>query len=262
MTEQSNDQFHASSFMQGHNAEYLEQLYARYANDPGAVDEAWQAFFRQMGDDEVSVKHEAAGPSWARADWPPQPDDDLTQALDGQWVEPAKQVEKIKAVAAKHSTPVSEDAIKTAVLDSIRALMLIRAYRIRGHLAADLDPLGISNQDSHPELDPRAYGFTDGRHGPANLPRQGAGSRIRVDARDRGHRQTHLLRHLRAAVHAHLEPRRGQLAQGADRGLRQGNPVYPRGPQSDPEQAGRGRRVREVPACQIHGHQAFRPRWR
>jgi hypothetical protein len=35
MTEQSpNDQFHASSFMQGHNAEYLEQLYARYANDP------------------------------------------------------------------------------------------------------------------------------------------------------------------------------------------------------------------------------------
>ena len=44
MTDQSpNDQFHASSFMQGHNAAYLEQMYARYANDPGAVDEAWQA---------------------------------------------------------------------------------------------------------------------------------------------------------------------------------------------------------------------------
>ena len=51
------------------------------------VDEAWQAFFRQMGDDEVSVKQEAAGPSWARADWPPQPNDDLTQALDGQWAQ-------------------------------------------------------------------------------------------------------------------------------------------------------------------------------
>ena len=43
MTDQSaNDLFHASSFMQGHNAEYLEQLYAQYANNPGAVDEAWQ----------------------------------------------------------------------------------------------------------------------------------------------------------------------------------------------------------------------------
>ena len=61
MTEQKpNDQFHASSFMQGHNAEYLEQMYARFANDPGAVDAAWADFFRQMGDDEISVKREAA----------------------------------------------------------------------------------------------------------------------------------------------------------------------------------------------------------
>ena len=45
MTDQSpNDQFHASSFMQGHNAEYLKQMYARYAGDPNAVDAAWQAF--------------------------------------------------------------------------------------------------------------------------------------------------------------------------------------------------------------------------
>lgn len=72
MTDQSaNDLFHASSFMQGHNAEYLEQLYARYANDPNAVDAAWQEFFRQMGDTDLDVKKEAAGPSWARTDWPP-----------------------------------------------------------------------------------------------------------------------------------------------------------------------------------------------
>ena len=68
-----NDVFHASSFLQGHNAEYVEQLYARYADNPGAVDESWQAFFRALGDDEVSVKREAEGPSWARTDWPPMP---------------------------------------------------------------------------------------------------------------------------------------------------------------------------------------------
>ena len=86
MTEQSpNDQFHASSFMQGHNAAYLEQLYAQFANDPAAVDAAWAEFFRQLGDAELDVKAEAHGPSWARGDWPPVPDDDLTGALTGEY---------------------------------------------------------------------------------------------------------------------------------------------------------------------------------
>ena len=165
MTDQSpNDQFHASSFMQGHNAEYLEQMYARYANDPNAVDEAWQNFFRQLGDDEVSVKKEAAGPSWARTDWPPTPNDDLTHALDGMWAMPAEVKgagDKIKAKAAAKGVEVSEDAVKRAVLDSIRALMIIRAYRIRGHLVADLDPLGMRDKTPHPELDPKSYGFTE-----------------------------------------------------------------------------------------------------
>ena len=78
MTEQSpNDIFKASSFLQGHNAEYIEQLYARYATDPNAVDEGWQAFFREMGDDGSDARAEAAGPSWARVStsspWPPSP---------------------------------------------------------------------------------------------------------------------------------------------------------------------------------------------
>ena len=81
-----NSEFKASSFMQGHNAEYLEQLYAQYARDPKALDETWQEFFKAMGDDEVSIKKDAAGPSWGRRDWPPTSNDDLTAALDGQWV--------------------------------------------------------------------------------------------------------------------------------------------------------------------------------
>ena len=162
MTEHSpNDQFHASSFMQGHSAEYLEQLYARYANDPNAVDEGWRDFFKALGDTDLDVKREAAGPSWARADWPPQPNDDLTQALDGQWAEPSIAAEKIKSKAAEKGVSVSEDQIKQAVLDSIRAIMIIRAYRIRGHLAADLDPLGMREINAHPELDPKNYGFSE-----------------------------------------------------------------------------------------------------
>jgi 2-oxoglutarate dehydrogenase E1 component len=166
MTDQSpNDLFQASSFMQGHNAEYLEQLYAQYANDPNAVDQAWQEFFRALGDAEPDVKAEAAGPSWARADWPPAPNDDLTGALTGEWpvqAEAKGAEKKIREKAAEKGIEVTDEVIKRAVLDSIRALMIIRAYRIRGHLVADLDPLGMRDATPHPELDPKSYGFTEG----------------------------------------------------------------------------------------------------
>ena len=166
MTDQSsNDLFHASSFMQGANAEYLEQMYALYANDPDAVDAAWQSFFKAMGDDDVVIKQEASGPSWARSDWPPQPQDDLTAALTGEWpVAPAETKaagKKIADQAKAVGVQLTDDQIQRAVLDSVRALMLIRAYRIRGHLAADLDPLGMHGQNPHPELDPKSYGFTE-----------------------------------------------------------------------------------------------------
>ena len=167
MTDQSNNaQFHASSFMQGHNAEYLEQLYAQYAKDPNAVDAAWAEFFRAMGDDEVSVKAEAEGPSWARTDWPRQPSDDWTNALTGEWpvaaAEGKSAGKKIADKAQEKGVEVSDEAMKRAVLDSIRAIMLIRAYRVRGHLAADLDPLGMRDtKDAEASLDPKNYGFTD-----------------------------------------------------------------------------------------------------
>lgn len=166
MTDQSpNDLFQASSFMQGHNAEYLEQMYARYANDPNAVDQAWQEFFRQLGDADLDVKAEAEGPSWARNDWPQQPSDELTSALTGEWAPAPAETKgagkKIKAQAEAKGVTLTDDQVQRAVLDSIRALMLIRAYRIRGHLAADLDPLGLHGREPHPELDPKSYGFTD-----------------------------------------------------------------------------------------------------
>ena len=118
MNDQSpNSQFKASSFMQGHNAEYLEQLYAQYAQDPKALDETWQNFFEAMGDDEVSIKREAEGPSWGRRDWPPALNDDLTAAMDGQWApdEEANQIaQKINKVAEEKNIEISNDAIQRA----------------------------------------------------------------------------------------------------------------------------------------------------
>ncbi|SHI86572.1 2-oxoglutarate dehydrogenase E1 component [Wenxinia saemankumensis] len=164
MTDQSrNDVFHASSFLQGHNADYVEQLYARYADDPKSVDDSWAEFFAQLGDAAEDARAEAAGPSWTRADWPPMPTDELTAALDGQWATDGKAAaDKIASKAAEKGVTLGEAQVRQAVLDSLRALMIIRAYRIRGHLAADLDPLGMRETGSHPELDPASYGFGEG----------------------------------------------------------------------------------------------------
>ena len=161
MTEQSpNAQFHSSSFLQGHNAEYVEALQARYAEDPSSVDAGWRAFFEGLGESASDATRAARGPSWVRADWPPVPNDDLVAALDGQWAEPAKAVgDKVRARAQEKGFSITEAQVQQAVLDSLRALMIIRAYRIRGHLIADLDPLRLAEPVPHPELRPETYGF-------------------------------------------------------------------------------------------------------
>lgn len=165
MNDQSpNAAFRDSSFLQGANAAWVEQLYGQWANDPAAVDQAWDEYFRSLGDDLSSVTREAQGASWARRDWPPVPADDSTAALTGEW--PAAKAEakgaqdKIAAKAAEKGVSLSDEQLRRAVLDSVRAIMLIRAYRIRGHLFADLDPLGMREMPPLGELDPATYGFT------------------------------------------------------------------------------------------------------
>jgi 2-oxoglutarate dehydrogenase E1 component len=94
------------------------------------------------------------GPSWARANWPSFATDDLTAALD-----PTQMAVEVKAAAAKAGKSLSEAEVADAAGDSIRAMMLIRTYRVRGHLAANLDPLGLTKQDIPADLTPEYHGF-------------------------------------------------------------------------------------------------------
>ena len=105
-------------------------------------------------------------PSWKRANWPLTPTGELVNALDGNWqvVEKAIGDKLAKKAAEKPATAAapapSQSDIQRAARDSVRALMLVRAYRMRGHFHANLDPLGIEARPSHEELDPASYGFT------------------------------------------------------------------------------------------------------
>ncbi len=96
------------------------------------------------------------GPSWARTNWPPVETDDLTGALD-----PTQMQVAVKAAAKAQGKPASEAEIAEAAEDAIRAQMLIRTYRVRGHLAANLDPLGLTQRDLPADLTPEYHGLTD-----------------------------------------------------------------------------------------------------
>jgi len=158
----ANSAFARTSFLYGGNADYIDKLYARYEADPQAVDAQWQLFFSGLKDPGANVVQNARGPSWQRSDWPPVPNGDLISALDADWGEIEKGIgDKVRATAQAKGVEVSAGAVQQAARDSVRALMLIRAYRARGHLRANLDPLGLEPAKDAPELDPRTYGFTD-----------------------------------------------------------------------------------------------------
>ncbi|MFZ0720084.1 MAG: 2-oxoglutarate dehydrogenase E1 component, partial [Xanthobacteraceae bacterium] len=158
----ANAAFALTSFLYGGNAAYIDDLYGRYEIDPKSVDAEWQAFFQSLKDDARDVEKNAQGPSWARSDWPPLPRNDLVAALDGNWAEASQALGgKVKAQAQTRGVDLSAADVERATRDSIRALMLIRAYRARGHFHANLDPLGLEAQKNEEELDPRTYGFSD-----------------------------------------------------------------------------------------------------
>jgi 2-oxoglutarate dehydrogenase E1 component len=158
----ANAAFALSSFLQGTNATYIDEIYARYEKDHASVDPEWQEFFRSLKDPPGDVRKNAEGPSWARRNWPVAPRDELTSALDGNWPEVEKAVgSKIAAKAQARGGELTAADLHQATRDSIRALMLIRAYRMRGHFHAKLDPLGIEPPRDREELDPRSYGFTE-----------------------------------------------------------------------------------------------------
>jgi 2-oxoglutarate dehydrogenase E1 component len=153
-----------SSFLDGANGAYVEALQARYERDPNSVEPGWRDFFDALGDDPASVEKTASGPSWERPNWPVAPTGDLINALDGDWPATEKAVgDKLRAKAAAEPAPEapSEESIHRSTRDSVRALMMIRSFRMRGHLHANLDPLGLEPQRDHEELHPSSYGFDE-----------------------------------------------------------------------------------------------------
>jgi 2-oxoglutarate dehydrogenase E1 component len=127
--------FEQTSFLYGGNAQFIEQLYAKYLENPSAVDQHWRQFFAGLEDNAEQAQAQVNGPSWARKDWPRPESGELVSALDGQWpvVAPPAAKGSAKPAAADKPPGLSGEDVRKATMDSVRALMMIRAYRMRGH---------------------------------------------------------------------------------------------------------------------------------
>ncbi|WP_445191943.1 2-oxoglutarate dehydrogenase E1 component [Sphingomonas sp. Tas61C01] len=144
-----------SDIASGVSPAFVEGLYATYKRSPDTVEPGWRAFFE-------GLESTATGPSWARSTWPLTTTDDLTAALDPTQMEPAPRPAKGgKAAPAAAAPAPSQDDIIKAAGDAIRAQLLIRTYRVRGHLAANLDPLGLASREMPEDLKTDYHGFTD-----------------------------------------------------------------------------------------------------
>jgi 2-oxoglutarate dehydrogenase E1 component len=137
-----------TSYLYGPNAAYLADLYDQYLADPSSVDDSWAVLFQELRGDSDAILDEVDGPGWGLHK---SKKSDNGQAANGA----------AKTNGAATQAGADPATVRAATLDSIRALMLIRAYRIRGHLYAELDPLGLHEAEHHPELDYNSYGFTE-----------------------------------------------------------------------------------------------------
>ncbi len=140
----NNTVYKKTSFLAGNNSEFIKEFYADYISDPNSLPESWRRFFEGLSDDEKLIYEDLKGPSWS-------PEKKIKK--------PSKKL-KENFKPSESSSDLNVKSIKQATKDSVRAIMLIRAYRIRGHLIASLDPLSIQKKEEHPELKPENYGFT------------------------------------------------------------------------------------------------------
>ena len=141
MDDQNTDQ----SFLSGTNATFINDLYKEWKINPNSVPKEWDLWFKSNGEEAILDD----GPSWAKKN------SQVIGAIDT--------VESVRAVARgiAGKGDLSATDLRAATTDSIRAIMLIRAFRINGHLLANLDPLNLQQGDVHPELNPKTYGFND-----------------------------------------------------------------------------------------------------
>tara|TARA_B100000963_G_scaffold307838_1_gene283039 strand:- start:14762 stop:17644 length:2883 start_codon:yes stop_codon:yes gene_type:complete len=136
----NNNTYKKTSFLEGDNFEFINKYYEDYLSEDKSLPDSWKIFFDGLSDEQKLIYNDLNGPSWA----------------------PEKKIKiplKDNINKDLSSKEYEVENVNQATKDSVRAIMLIRAFRIRGHLIANLDPLSLQKKDEHLELQPESYGF-------------------------------------------------------------------------------------------------------
>ena len=144
MSAYKNKIFQTTSFLSKSNSSYIEEMYEKFCNSPDDVPDSWRQYFDGITDNHNIVKKEISGVSWAPKKMK------LSSDIDPDVYEkfiPQNLTYLVEQKIKKENPTSSTLDIESSTKDSVRAIMMIRAYRIRGHLNADLDPLQLIEKE-------------------------------------------------------------------------------------------------------------------
>ena len=143
--------FNKTSFLEGSNSSFIEELYLKYINNPENVPQSWREFFDGLDEDQKIIQTEIQGPSWSPKK------NNISQIIDK--VKISTEDDFTKKELLSNGDLATRDGYEKEKEQSVKAIALIRAYRIRGHLIANLDPLGMMERKYLNELHPSNHGF-------------------------------------------------------------------------------------------------------
>ena len=127
----------------GINTGFVEELYARYLENPDSVDPSWRSYFDAQHSRAPARAYGYAGRNGeAAAAW----NGDLDRSLEDAFAE----------TLSEHPDAARESEVLARAAIQARVYQLLNAYRVRGHLFADVDPLGAP-PEAPPELDLRNF---------------------------------------------------------------------------------------------------------
>ncbi len=139
MSISSNRKLEETSFLSKSNSAFIEQMYLKYINNDPNLTSEWKNYFDNLKEDTSVAIKELEGPSWGKKS--------------------NIYSEQLENLSFRRKEIKNTNDFKESNNESIKAIALIRAYRIRGHLLAKLDPLGLSKTEYLDELHPDYYGF-------------------------------------------------------------------------------------------------------
>ncbi len=147
MSSSKNLEYKKTSFLNKTNSAFIEEMYVRFLNQDPNLADSWKDYFEGIQDEAEVILNDINGPSWKPK---------------GVRIN-SSSIEKIIEKNGNESKDVSDkfnfQVVANSNKESISAVALIRAYRLRGHLLAKLDPLEMMMTEYLDELHPEYYGF-------------------------------------------------------------------------------------------------------